>query len=81
MNGSLLWFNEVKDAGAIETDDGERVVVVGTAFPEGRAIAGRCRGTRVTFDVAEGPEGRTAVGVSLLPTVAPPRARRRRSIF
>ncbi len=81
MNGSLLWFNGAKDTGAIVTDDGERVFVAGAAFPEGRAIAGRCNGTRVTFEVADGPDGRSAVAVSVAPTVTTGRARRRRRPF
>jgi cold shock CspA family protein len=76
-NGSLVWFNEAKNVGAIDTDDGERIRVDGAGFPEGKGI-GRCHGTKVTFDVVERPEGRTAVAVSLVPIVVPRRARRRR---
>jgi cold shock CspA family protein len=77
INGSLVWFNEAKDVGVIDTEGGERIRVDGAAFPEGKGI-GRCHGTKVTFEIADGPEGRTAVDVVLVPIEAQRRARRRR---
>jgi cold shock CspA family protein len=76
FDGSLLWFNDTKNVGVIAAGDGERLHVDGTAFPGGKGINGRCRGTAVSFEVVEGPAGRTAVAVSLTPVVAPRRARR-----
>lgn len=78
MNGTLLWFNEVKDCGLIATEDGERLRVQGDAFPEGRAIAGNCTGLPVSFEREEGEVGPLAAEVSLVQVEIPRRARRRR---
>ena len=32
VRGTMLWFNEDKDLGALRTDEGERLEVPGTAF-------------------------------------------------
>jgi cold shock CspA family protein len=79
MNGSLLWFNEKNATGVIVADDGERLRVAGSGFADGRAPVGRCAGTKVTFDVAELPEGRAAVRVVPVLEETGRRARLRRS--
>lgn len=78
-DGTLLWFNEVKNHGRITADDGEQLYVHGSEFPGGNGIAGRCKGLPVTFEVVDDASGRRATGVVLVPVVAPRRARRRRS--
>jgi len=40
MRGTMLWFNEAKDLGALLTDDGERIDVLGTAFSQARSLSG-----------------------------------------
>ena len=40
--GTMLWFNEVKDQGALRTDDGIRIEVPGEAFSAGEKPRGRC---------------------------------------
>jgi cold shock CspA family protein len=75
MRGTMLWFNRDKDLGVIEADDGERLAVRGADFASGLP-EGRCRGTAVEFQaVVEGEP--YAANVTLVPHVAPRRARRR----
>jgi cold shock CspA family protein len=76
--GALVWFNEQKAVGLIVADDGERLAVTGADFANGAAPIGRCGGTRVSFDVAPGTHGRTAVHVSTIVLEPQARARRRR---
>jgi cold shock CspA family protein len=76
MRGTMLWFNGDKDLGVIEADDGERIPVRGADFAEGLRPAPRCRGTAVEFAVVEGDDLH-AEGVSVVPEVAPRRARMR----
>ena len=77
MRGTLLWFNEAKNHGFISTEEGERLYVHGSAFAGGNGIAGRCKGLAVSFEVAVDDGVRCATGVSLVPVVAPGRARLR----
>jgi hypothetical protein len=49
MRGTMLWFNGVKDLGALQTDAGERMDVRGTAFVVAEKPAGRCAGRPVEF--------------------------------
>lgn len=53
MRGTMLWFNEAKDAGALRTDDGDRMDVPGTAFLPGEKPLGRCAGRTVEFEQLE----------------------------
>jgi cold shock CspA family protein len=76
MQGTMLWFNETKDHGFISTDEGERLYVHGSGFPEG-APQGPCAGTAVDFRVVYEDDRRQAVAVTIVPEVAPRRARRR----
>jgi hypothetical protein len=73
VRGTMLWFNEAKDVGALRTDEGDRIDVPGTAFLPGEKPLGRCGGKVVEFE-------RLERGVSELAFVAelnPRRARRR----
>ena len=78
MRGTMLWFNQEKDLGVIEAEDGERLPVHGPDFQPGARPEGKCGGTPVAFSVAERDE-RHAVAVMLIPEVVARRARRRRS--
>ena len=49
VRGTMLWFNAAKDLGALRTDDGKRMDVLGTAFLPGEKPAGRCAGELVEF--------------------------------
>jgi cold shock CspA family protein len=79
MLGKMVFFNEVKDYGSIETEDGERLDVYRRGFHPGEAPVGRCRDLPVTFRVEEGENGREAVEVSIVQEQVHGRARRRTS--
>jgi len=53
MRGTMLWFNETKDLGALRTDEGDRMDVSGTAFLAGEKPLGRCAGKAVEFEHCE----------------------------
>lgn len=74
MRGTMLWFNETKDHGFISTEEGERLYVHGSDFSSGPPT-GPCAGMIVDFRVSDGEDGRRAVGVTIVPEVAPRRAR------
>ena len=71
--GTMLWFNEVKDLGALRTDDGERIDVPGDAFLPGEKPVGRCAGKIVEFESLDGAVSR----VAFVPESSPRRARMR----
>ena len=73
MRGTMLWFNVAKDLGALETDDGERIDVPGTAFVVGEKPVGRCAGKAVEFESLDG----TVSSVAFVPEVSARRARLR----
>ena len=75
----MLWFNEDKDYGYIETDEGERLEITGVGFADGKRLRGRCAGVEVEFDVTERDGERTATGCVPVEQVEPRRARRHSS--
>jgi cold shock CspA family protein len=75
----MLWFNEDKDYGYIETDEGERLYVHGSDFEGGERLHGPCAGTVVEFVISDDADSRRAERVRVVPDVAPRRARRRGS--
>jgi cold shock CspA family protein len=81
MQGTMLWFNDVKDLGVVTAEGGERLSVHGTGFLEGERPKGRCAGAGVTFGITEEDGERRAVGVSFVPEVAPRRARMRHARY
>jgi hypothetical protein len=74
MRGTMLWFNEAKDLGALRTDDGVRIELPGTAFLPGEKPVGRCAGRVVEFESLEGDLN----AVAFVPELSPRRARLRR---
>jgi hypothetical protein len=52
--GTMLWFNEEKDLGALRTADGERLELPGSAFASGAKPVGRCAGLPVEIELHEG---------------------------
>ena len=76
MNGTMLWFNGVKDLGFISTEEGERLCVHGSGFAAARPER-RCAGTAVSFRVIGAGSTRRAEDVVFVPDVAQRRARRR----
>jgi cold shock CspA family protein len=77
MRGTMKWFNEEKDHGYIETEEGERLYIPGTGFAGGRRLKGRCAGIQVEFEVIGVGDSRQASECALVETVAPYRPRRR----
>ena len=77
MRGTMLWFNEVKDLVFIQTEEGERLSVLGAGFAEGKRPEGRCADAPVSFDLIVTDAGREAQNVIFVPDVAPRRARLR----
>lgn len=73
VRGTMLWFNEEKDLGALQTDDGERIEVPGNAFAAGEKPVGRCAGRVIEFEAVAGG----AAGVAFVPEPNPRRARPR----
>jgi hypothetical protein len=69
----MLWFNLTKDLGALQTDDGDRLDVPGTAFLPGERPAGRCAGKVVEFNLLSGG----VTGLMFVPEPNPRRARLR----
>ena len=77
MRGKMKWFNEEKDHGYIETDDGERLLIQGTGFAGGERLKGRCAGLEVEFRVVSVDDSRQAVECTVVEETASHRARRR----
>jgi cold shock CspA family protein len=78
VEGTMLWFNEVKRHGFIRTDEGERLRVDQDGFAGGQSLGDGCRGTRVSFDrTAHQVEEARAVNVAVVPLFAARRARSR----
>jgi len=77
MEGTMLWFNPAKRHGFIRTDDGERLRVDEEGFATGELLGDRCRGTRVSFDLAVDTAEARAVNVAAMPLFAARRARSR----
>lgn len=77
MEGTMLWFNTVKQHGFIRTDEDERLRVDEEGFAAGQLFGDRCRGMRVSFDRAADGVGARAVNVSAVPLFAERRARSR----
>jgi hypothetical protein len=73
VRGTMLWFNEDKDLGALRTDEGDRHEVPGTAFGPGEKPIGRCAGRAIEFDSVAGVVTRLA----FVPEPNPRRARMR----
>jgi hypothetical protein len=69
----MLWFNDVKDVGALRTEDGIRIEVAGDAFAAGEKPRGRCAGLVIEFHELRGGVS----GIAFVPDVAPRRARMR----
>ena len=69
----MLWFNEVKDLGALLTDDGVRIEVPGEAFSAGEKPQGRCAGLEIEFQVLTDQIS----GIAFVPAAPQRRARMR----
>ena len=72
-HGTMLWFNEEKDLGAVRTDGGERIDVTGEAFADGEKPSGRCAGKAIEFELRDG----AASAIAFVDGLNPRRARMR----
>jgi cold shock CspA family protein len=63
LNGTMLWFNEDKGVGFIQSENDERLHVTSASFEAG-APAGRCAGKQVSFEVSVIDGASHAVAVS-----------------
>jgi len=77
MRGKMKWFNEEKDHGYIETEEGERLYIPGTGFAGGERLKGRCAGLEVEFEVVGAGDTRQASECALIEEAVPYRPRRR----
>ena len=78
MRGRMKWFNEEKDHGYIETEEGERLYIQGTGFAGGKRLKGRCAGLEVEFTIVGAKDERQASECALVEADVPYRPRRRR---
>jgi cold shock CspA family protein len=78
INGDMLWFNNEKGHGFIETAAGDRLRVEEADFRNGPP-QGRVAGMAVTFEVTGDGEAARAQDVVFPDDAAPRRARIRRS--
>jgi cold shock CspA family protein len=78
VNGTMLWFNEDKGAGFIQSENDERLHVSAADFAGG-APTGRCAGKPVSFEVRLDDGEARAVAVELFEAGDVRRARPRHS--
>lgn len=60
--GTVKWFNDSKGFGFIAQDGGKDVFVHHTAI-QGQGFRTLAEGSRVSFDIVEGPKGPSASNV------------------
>lgn len=78
ISGDMLWFNNEKGHGFIETAAGDRLRVEAPDFRKGPP-EGRCAGLAVTFQIAGDGDSARAQDVAFPEDAPPRRARIRRS--
>jgi cold shock CspA family protein len=75
MEGRMIWFNEAKGFGFINTSEDERLYVEAAGFRSGHAPPARCAGMHVAFDRDAEAAPPRAVGVTFPPEPDQRRAR------
>ncbi len=61
--GIVKWFNDAKGFGFITPDDGSSELFAHFSAIQTAGFKSLKEGTRVTFDIAEGPKGRQAQNI------------------
>ena len=61
-NGTVKWFNQTKGFGFIEPEEGGKDVFVHITQVQASGLEGLAENQRVTFEMIEGPDGRTMAG-------------------
>ena len=64
QTGTVKWFNDAKGFGFITTEGGEDVFVHFSAI-QARGFRSLPEGSRVEFDVTQGPKGLQAANVTI----------------
>ena len=60
--GTVKWFNTTKGYGFIAPDEGGKDVFVHVSQLEKSGLTGLADNQKVTFEMIEGPDGRTMAG-------------------
>ncbi len=60
--GTVKWFNTTKGYGFIAPDDGGKDIFVHVSQLESSGLSGLVEDQKVTFEMIEGPDGRTMAG-------------------
>ena len=63
LQGKVKWFNPTKGYGFIEREDKEKDVFVHVSAVRDAGMNGLDEGQALTFDVDDGPKGRSAVNL------------------
>lgn len=61
-NGTVKWFNNAKGFGFIEPEGGDKDIFVHISQVQASGLDGLSEDQKVSFELIEGPDGRTMAG-------------------
>jgi CspA family cold shock protein len=73
-SGTVKWFNDAKGFGFIEPDDGGGDVFAHFSAVQMEGFRTLRQGSRVSFDIVQGPKGNSAANIQPDPDGRPARA-------